>query len=134
MPSIYKRHEENQARLIEFLRHVQEAKETGLEQTRLLFAEFRERLETMIATEEKVVFPRLDGPEESGKAGASAVMRVEHRLIRQLLDEIGEKLLTGDMETDAEQIVLLELLCKHLQRERIAAYAGREEPPEEADR
>jgi len=49
-------------------------------------------------------------------------MRVEHRQIRLLLDEISAKLARGDMRTDAEQVVLLEILRAHQRLERTLVY------------
>ncbi len=133
MTSIQKRYEKDQTRLIDLLRCVQDAKETGFEQTRNLFAEFRAQLEGMISSEEGNLFPRFDESNGLTGEGATAVMRVEHRQIRWLLDEIGKKLLRGDMGTDAEQIVLMEFLRAHLQQERAVVYSTLNEAPNTND-
>jgi hemerythrin-like domain-containing protein len=122
MTSIRKYYERDQRRLIDLLRGVQDAKEIGPDRAHRAFSKFRAKLERHIACEEKVLFPRFDETNGLLKGGPTAVMRVEHRQIRRLLDEIGEKLLRGEMDTDAEQIVLLELLYAHQQQERAVVY------------
>lgn len=122
MTPLRKRYEKDQACLITLLRGVQDAKATGLDHTQRLFAQFKAALEKMIASEEEVFFPSFDKTNGLAGDGPTAIMRVEHRQIRRLLEEIEEKLLKGDMRTDAEQIVLLQLLRAHQQQERAVVY------------
>ena len=122
MSTTRKRFEEDQNELIGLLRRVQDAKEIGLDDALRAFSEFRTKLERLILCEENILFPQFDETNGLLKEGPTAVMRVEHRQIRLLLNEIGEKLLKGDMKTDAEQVVLLEVLHAHQQQERIVVY------------
>jgi len=116
-------------RFIDLLRGIQEAKGEGVEQARTLFKEFRLHLERHIAREEEFLFPSFNEAKGAAGAGLTAVMRVEHRQIRHLLDEIDEKFARGDLDTDAEQIVLLELLRGHQQQERAVVYRAMEGEP-----
>lgn len=108
----------DETRLIALLRRVQEAKAVSLSRTQRLFARFRTQLEREIAREEESLFPPFDESNGLAGSGPTAIMRVEHRQLRHLLEEIGERFRRGDLETDAEQIVLIELLRRHRQQER----------------
>lgn len=129
MPSNRKRYEKDQKELIERLQSVQDAKELGPQQALSAFEKFRIKLERLIAHEEKIVFPHFDEAKGLRKEGPTAVMRVEHQQIRFLLDKIGEKLLQGNMATDAEQIVLSEILRSHQQHERTVVYPTMDQLP-----
>ncbi len=104
------------ARLINLLRRVEEAKAADLTAARRLFAAFCSELEEQIDHEERHLFPAGGEP----ACELAAVMRVEHRQLRRLLRDIGRKLFAGNGRTDAEQIVLAELLRSHRLREREA--------------
>lgn len=128
MTSFRKRYENDQTRLIDLLRRVQDAKEISLSRTQRAFAEFKRQIEKHIASEEQVFFPRFETNNGLIEEGPTAVMRVEHRQIRRLLTEIGEKLRKGDLTTDAEQVVLLDFLLVHQQHERAVVYSTMNEP------
>jgi|GEM_PF-76296 len=115
-------YEQDQKEVIGLLQRFEAAKETGPQQARQVFRELRTRLERLIAHEEEVLFPRFDQANGLSREGPTAVMRVEHRQIRLLLDEIEEKLRRCDTGTDAEQIVLLEILRTHQRLERTLVY------------
>lgn len=128
MASTHPRYERDHHReLISFLQCVQDAKEKGPKETLEAFLLFATRLERLIEHEENVLFPHFDEANGLNREGPTAVMRVQHRQIRWLLAEIEEKLLNGDLQTDAEQIVLLEILRSHQNQERAIVYSSRSE-------
>lgn len=125
MGPIRKRYEKDHRKLIDLLQCVQDAKEKGPGETLDAFLHFSGQLERLIEHEENVLFPKFDKVNGLLKEGPTAVMRVEHRQIRWLLSEIREKLSRGDLQTDAEQIVLLEILRSHQTQERAIVYPNR---------
>ncbi|HWL53265.1 MAG TPA: hemerythrin domain-containing protein [Chthoniobacteraceae bacterium] len=125
MASIRKRYEKDHRELIGLLQCVQDAKESGPKEALKAFLLFAKRLERLIEHEENVLFPHFDEANGLASEGPTAVMRVEHRQIRWLLAEIKEKLSRGDLRTDAEQIVLLEILRNHQDQERAIVYPNR---------
>ena len=130
MSSPRQRYEKDQKELIDLLRQVQDAKENGPDGALRAFSAFRVKLERLILYEESILFPRFDRTKGLLREGPTAVMRVEHRQIRILLNEIEEKLLKGDLKTDAEQIVLFEILRAHQQQERIVVSPMIDRPPD----
>lgn len=122
MASTRKSYEKSQRALIGLLQCVQDAKELGQKETLEAFTLFSTRLQHLIEHEEAVLFPHFDQANGLLKEGPTAVMRVEHRQIRWLLSEIENKLRQGNLQTDAEQIVLLEILRAHQHQERAIVY------------
>jgi iron-sulfur cluster repair protein YtfE (RIC family) len=86
-----------------------------------LFARFASGLSRHIAAEENLVFPLLE--ERAGlppSVGPTAVMRDEHRRIRELIEEIDGAIGDAAGEVDAPRRALRELLALHnLKEERV---------------
>lgn len=96
----------------------------GNDPTRALemFEEFSAGLERHIVWEEDILFPLFEAHTGMCDAGPTAVMRHEHRLIRQFLDVIGRRLRQGDTATDTDEAGLLTILGEHNFKEEHVLY------------
>jgi iron-sulfur cluster repair protein YtfE (RIC family) len=89
---------------------------------RATFEEFKAGLERHIDWEEDILFPVFEAHTGMHDTGPTAVMREEHRLIRQFLDTIGRKLQRGDLATDEDEARLLTILKEHNSKEELILY------------
>lgn len=88
-----------------------------------LFLDFKAGLQQHIVWEEDILFPIFERGTGMYDTGPTAVMRTEHRHIKNFLEDIGEKILVGNMEgVDAAEIGLLEVLGSHNQKEENILY------------
>ncbi len=88
-----------------------------------VFLDFKARLHKHIAWEEDILFPIFEQATGMHNAGPTAVMRMEHRQIKDFLEEIGEKVLAGELEgIDEAEIGLLEVLGSHNEKEETILY------------
>lgn len=87
------------------------------------FLDFKAGLQKHIAWEEDILFPIFEEGTGIRDAGPTAVMRMEHRQIKDFLEEIGEKVLAGDLEEiDEAESGLLEVLGSHNEKEEAILY------------
>jgi len=99
-------------------RELMETDRTG---ARNAFRDFESGLREHIQFEERTLFPVYENQFGLNGEGPTDVMRLEHRIIQQLLAELDRKLESA-ADGGAEQIVLLELLRNHNNREESAIY------------
>jgi uncharacterized protein (DUF2249 family) len=102
-----------------------------------LYAEFAVGLRRHIGFEEDILFPAFE--EASGmpsSAGPTAVMRAEHREIRELLDQIAGGIGDAAAPVDALRRDFHAVLGDHNLKEEHVLYPGADEllGPEESDR
>ena len=98
-------------------------KKDDINRARVLFLNFKAGLEKHIVWEEDILFPIFERGTGMHDTGPTAVMRMEHRQIKNFLEEIGEKVLAGELEgVDALEIGLLEVLGSHNQKEENILY------------
>lgn len=102
----------------EFLR----LKEEDLRRARPLFHEFKTGLQRHIVWEEEILFPIFEERTGMRESGPTAVMRQEHRQIKDFLERIHNTLLKADTQTDPLQKGLLEVLSAHNQKEEDILY------------
>jgi len=88
------------------------------------FGEFRAGLESHIAAEERVLFPRFEALTGIASGGPTHVMRVEHAQIRELLAEISAGLGDGASPTPLSTPLahLTALLLAHNGKEERVLY------------
>jgi len=88
-----------------------------------LFLSFKSGLEMHITWEEELLFPLYERETGMHDVGPTAIMRMEHRHIENILEEIGSRLMEkklegmGDVEAD-----LLGTLGSHNQKEENILY------------
>lgn len=109
-------------RLNELFFQFRELMEINRTKARGAFRDFNSGLREHIKFEEQTLFPLYEERFALNREGPTGVMRIEHRIIRQLLAELSRKLESAASDGSAEQIVLNELLHNHNNREESAIY------------
>jgi iron-sulfur cluster repair protein YtfE (RIC family) len=95
----------------------------GMDRVRRLFLDFETALQMHIVWEEDILFPVFEQETGMHDAGPTAVMRMEHRHIKKLLEQIDEKLLAGELSgIENAEIELLDILESHNQKEENILY------------
>ena len=98
-------------------------KKDDMNRAKTLFLDFKAGLQKHIVWEEDILFPIFERGTGMHDTGPTAVMRMEHRHIKNFLEEIGEKILVGELEgIDEAEIGLLEVLGSHNQKEENILY------------
>lgn len=110
----------------------QRSKRSDFPEAKRAFREFLLGLERHIVWEEELLFPAFEQVTGMREVGPTAVMRMEHRQIRQCLEEIHQKVRVQDPESDAEEARLLAVLSQHNVKEEQVLYPAidRMVPPE----
>ena len=98
--------------------------EEDRKEARIAFCEFDLRLRQLIRFEEEALFPLYEKHAGFKGIGPTDVMRLEHQIIEQLLSQLGGKLRAIASEPDAEQVVLIQLLRGHTDREETGIYSS----------
>jgi iron-sulfur cluster repair protein YtfE (RIC family) len=110
-------------RLDEIFEEFKKLKKIDLEGARPFFLAFKAGLQKHILWEENILFPIFEQETGMRDTGPTAVMRMEHRQIETFLEEIGEKVLAGELEgVDEAETGLLEVLGSHNQKEENILY------------
>ncbi len=92
-----------------------------LNKARELFREFKTSLQRHIVWEEEILFPLFENKTASDN-GPTAVMRTEHRKIKDFLEKIHDKISQGDARTDNLGDGLIEVLTGHNYKEEGILY------------
>ena len=77
-------------------------------------------LQRHILWEEEIIFPLF--LKKTDNERANRVMRLEHRRILEILDDLTEKIQHGNRRTEAEEYQLLFLLGEHALNEEMVLY------------
>jgi regulator of cell morphogenesis and NO signaling len=109
-------------RLDDLMRTFQSEKRRDFSKAKDAFREFLFGLRRHIVWEEDILFSSFEKRSGIGSGGPTAVMRAEHRLINDALDELHEKVRRADPECDAEVRKLTELLSVHNLKEENILY------------
>ncbi len=110
------------SRLDRLFRTYQAAKLSDFKQAVDAFEEFKRGLERHILWEEELLFPLFEAKTGMRDSGPTAVMRMEHREIRESLNAIHAKIEKQNTHTDAEEASLLAVLSAHNQKEEGILY------------
>ena len=110
-------------RLDNIFKEFKTLKKSNLDSAKVLFLDFKSGLQTHIAWEEDILFPIFERETGMRDVGPTAVMRMEHRQIKNFLDEIDRKVLAGELEgIDEVENNLLEVLESHNNKEENILY------------
>lgn len=109
-------------RLDAIFRQFQSQKTTDLSEAEKLFSEFKAGLEKHIVWEEEILFPLFESRTGMRNEGPTAVMRMEHRQIKDILEQIHRKIVTKDRTTSELETGLIEILTSHNQKEEGVLY------------
>lgn len=89
---------------------------------REFFKEFMLGLHRHIAWEENILFPIFEKKSGLVGVGPTLVMRREHELIKESLEDLYTKVQKGDVQGDADEKRLLEVLSQHNMKEERILY------------
>ncbi len=95
---------------------------TDVSKARPLFHDFKIGLQRHIVWEEEILFPIFENKTGMHDTGPTAVMRNEHRKIKDFLEKIHDKLAKGDNNTKSLENGLLEVLTEHNNKEESILY------------
>jgi iron-sulfur cluster repair protein YtfE (RIC family) len=105
----------------------QDLRASDMDRAQRLFSQFKHGLQRHIVWEEDILFPIFEERTGMIDRGPTAVMRMEHRQIKECLEEIHSRLLNGAVTTaDAEERLLL-LLRLHNSKEEAVLYPWMDE-------
>lgn len=110
-------------------------KNTDMAKAKPLFHDFKTGLQRHIVWEEEVLFPIFESKTGMRDAGPTAVMRAEHRQIKEFLEKIHEKVAKGETGTINElENGLLEVLRAHNDKEESILYPWIDDAASEKER
>ncbi len=105
------------------------------ERAQALFGDFRSGLERHIVWEEDLLFPIFERATGMRDAGPTAVMRMEHRQIREILEQIDQTLRAENPTAIGQPAnALLEVLGSHNQKEEHILYPAIDNVTDEQER
>lgn len=122
LPTITEYYESDHDRLDELFRKFQEVKRSDLPKAKEFFLKFKEGLQRHIIWEEELLFPLFERKTGMTSGGPTQVMRMEHVIIKQHLEQIHELVKLGSPDTDESDRKLLETLSAHNMKEEQILY------------
>lgn len=112
---------EDHDRLDGIFKEFSEARHADPRKAKSLFGDFRTDLKRHIRWEEDILFPLFEAKTGMGDGGPVAVMKIEHREIEKLLDEVSRRLeASAAAEAPAQRLV--EILGEHNYKEESILY------------
>ncbi|MBF0490058.1 MAG: hemerythrin domain-containing protein [Candidatus Omnitrophica bacterium] len=105
-----------------FLSQFQKLKRQDFAQAKPFFRKFKFGLQRHILWEEEILFPVFESKTGMSDAGPTAVMRQEHVLIKEALEELHLKVRQNDADSEKEEKVLIDLLESHNLKEENILY------------
>ena len=115
-------YEQDHARLDALFQEFLANKRSNPEATEAAYRQFAAGLTRHILWEEQLLFPPFEAKTGMSGMGPTAVMRMEHRQIIQLLEAIRHKLERRDLAKDTEEAALVALLGAHNLKEEHILY------------
>jgi len=109
-------------RLDEIFKEFQDVKNLDLNRARSLFSQFKSGLERHIVWEEEILFPLFENQTGMRETGPTAVMRMEHRQIKDFLQQIHMAISVGETETAQQESGLVAVLTAHNDKEENILY------------
>jgi iron-sulfur cluster repair protein YtfE (RIC family) len=114
--------EQDHDRLDGLFKEFQSAKIGDCAKATQSFSEFKRGLQRHIIWEEEFLFPRFEEETGMSEGGPTAVMRLEHRRIKELLDGIHDRVAAGNMDTGEYEQELANVLLVHNTKEEAVLY------------
>lgn len=100
----------------------QATKGSDLGKAKHFFSEFKRGLQRHIVWEEEILFPLFEHRTGMEDRGPTAVMRTEHRQIKDFLEQIHDRIAKGETNTDEFERGLLTVLSAHNKKEETILY------------
>lgn len=114
--------EQDHDRLDGLYNKFKELKTSDLNKAKQILSEFKSGLEKHILWEEEILFPLFEKKTAMYGGGPTDVMRLEHKTIKSILDEISSKLTGGSINTDDFENTLVAFLSDHNHKEENILY------------
>ena len=114
--------EQDHERLDGLFGKFQSEKSRNFAQAKQLFSEFKRGLQRHIVWEEELLFPQFEQRSGVSEEGPTAVMRLEHRRIKELLDGMHDQVVAGKADTDEYEHELKDVLLVHNTKEESVLY------------
>lgn len=105
-----------------FLKQFQSLKRSDYAQAKPFFRNFKFGLQRHILWEEEILFPVFESRTGMMDSGPTAVMRQEHVLIKEALEELHQKVQKNDPDSDTEEKTLTSILSSHNYKEEHILY------------
>jgi len=121
-------------RLDEVFHEFQRVKTSDADRAKALLVEFLMGLQRHIVWEEELLFPLFENATGMRDHGPTAVMRMEHRRIKECLKSIHDRIVAGDTATDEFERGLLQVLTAHNQKEENILYPWIDDSVDKADK
>jgi regulator of cell morphogenesis and NO signaling len=121
-------------RLDELFKNYQQWKRTDFVKAKEFFKQFKHGLQRHIIWEEDILFPIFEQKTGMYGQGPTEVMRMEHRLIKRHLEAIHDKVKVGSSDTDNDEILLLNTLFQHNEKEERILYPAIDRSMNEGER
>ena len=110
-------------RLDGIFKEFREVKNNDLKKAKSYFHDFKIGLQKHIVWEEEILFPIFENKTGMFETGPTAVMRMEHRQIKEFLEKIHDQILKGETsKIDELEKGLIEVLTTHNQKEENILY------------
>jgi iron-sulfur cluster repair protein YtfE (RIC family) len=109
-------------RLDALFRTFHSSKSTDAVKARNAFVEFKRGLQRHIVWEEEFLFPHFERRMGMSEGGPTAVMRLEHRRLKELLEGMHERVAAGNMDTGEYEHELTDVLLVHNTKEESILY------------
>jgi len=109
-------------RLDSLFKIYQMEKQENFNEAKEAFEQFKADLERHILWEEEILFPLYEEKTGVRDIGPTAVMRMEHGMIKEVLGAILQKVQNKNTETDSEEAALISHLTQHNQKEENILY------------
>lgn len=113
---------EDHDRLDKLFKEFKNIKNTDKNKAKSLFHEFKIGLQKHIVWEEEILFPLFENETGMHDEGPTAVMRMEHKKIKDFLEKIHTKLANGNVQTNDLEAGLVEVLTDHNNKEESILY------------
>lgn len=114
--------EKDHDRLDDLFNKYKDLKNSDPNKSEEIFSEFKSGLEKHILWEEDILFPLFEKKTAMYGSGPTSVMRLEHKNIKSILDEISGKLTGGSTNTDDFENTLVAFLSHHNHKEENILY------------
>ena len=114
--------ERDHDRLDNLFREFKRLKYTNFLQAKEYFVAFKFGLQRHIIWEEEILFPLFEKKTGMVNAGPTFVMRLEHKEIGKILEEIHTKVKESNPETEREEELLIATLGLHNTKEENVLY------------
>ena len=124
---------EDHNKLDNIFKEFKNTKNTDKNRARNLFHEFKIGLQKHIVWEEEILFPLFENKTGMYDTGPTAVMRMEHRKIKDFLEKI-HRSLDEDIQINNLEEGLIEVLAEHNNKEENILYPWIDNSASEAEK